>query len=137
MDFENRINKISNEIVVAKDTCQHEKVCNLYNTVSYLYRTKGQWDRCIEVLNNAISYAEEHNLNEPLGLLWVSLGAILIEKGEMNEAINYLKNSIQKLETNPTKSASAYGNLGKAYLYIGRWDLAKKYIEKAIGAKID
>ncbi len=132
MDFENRINKISNEIVVAKDTCQHEKVCNLYNTVSYLYRTKGQWDRCIEVLNNAISYAEEHNLNEPLGLLWVSLGAILIEKGEMNEAINYLKNSIQKLETNPTKSASAYGNLGKAYLYIGRWDLAKKYIEKAI-----
>lgn len=132
MDFENNVNKISNEIVTAKDTCQHEKVCNLYNALSYLYRTKGLWDRCIEVLNNAISYAKEHNLNQHLGLLWVSLGAMLIEKGEMTEAVKHLKNSIHKLETNPTKSASAYGNLGKAYLYMGKWDLAKEYIKLAI-----
>lgn len=132
MNIDSKISEISQKIPAMINICQHEEVCNLYSILSYLYRTKGQWDRCTEVLKNAISYAEQYNLNEPLGLLWVSLGAILIEKGDMTEAVNYLKNSIQKLTTNSTKSASAYGNLGKAYLYMGKWELAKKYVKLAI-----
>ena len=132
MDFEKRIKELNEEIVNAKAISRYEEVIKLYNAVSYIYRTRGEWTRCEETLKNAIAYAQKYGLSESLGILWSSLGAIYIEMGKLALAENYLNKALQNLDGNHTKLASTYGNLGKSYLFKGKWDSAIDNINKAI-----
>ncbi len=121
-------------LLVAKTTAKdYEGAILLLNSISYIHRTMGKWEQSLECLLDALSMAKKHS-KLATGNILCSLGALYIEKGEIQKAITYLKDSLDYMEKieKCSKLASAYGNLGKANLFLGCWDEAIHFVKKAL-----
>lgn len=121
-------------LLVAKSAAKdYEGEVLLLNSISYVHRTMGKWDQSLECLKEALTKAKKYS-DLATGNVLCSLGALYIEKGEIQTAITYLNDSLEYIEksNSPSKVASAYGNLGKANFYLGRWDAAIKYVKTAL-----
>jgi tetratricopeptide (TPR) repeat protein len=99
------------------------------------YREKKEFDKALEEYNIVLEQAQQDDImgKEMAGKALASIGDIHMKKGDLEEAQNFFKQSI---ETNPENEILAY-NVGEIYFSNKEIDEAIHYFELAIQIKPD
>ena len=92
------------------------------NNLACVLRDKGEFESAIEVLRAAIYENQESSL------LWNSLGTVMMEQTEFDNAVLFYEQALQ-LEPN---LARAYHNIGYCRATEGRHDIALEHLQKAL-----
>ena len=117
-DFEKARELFSNVLISATQKGNIKTIAKI--NLSIAYWKLGQVDTAIEMLEEV--YAKFRN-----GRLYETMGYILLEKGDLNRALEFNLEALDYDDENPI----ILDNLGQTYYRLGQKEKAKEYFEKA------
>jgi len=121
-----------------------EKAKELFSAVLLNYSTKEQYKTMAKTnislaywklgdIDTAVDMMEEVHIKYPSGQVYGSLGYLLIEKGDLERALEYNLEALDYDDDDPV----VLDNLGQIYYKMGDIEKAKEYFEKAEEEKDD
>ena len=105
---------------------------------SIYYRTEGLFNDAKKYAEQALVYANSHKDSlEFKAKIYNSLGAIADDESNIQVAIKFHLIALRYAEkyNDPTLLATILAGLGRAYLYLSEFDIAKEYLVRAIAIK--
>jgi len=116
----------------AKKTNDEPFLSRILNTTSVLYKNLGDFKNAVKTALEAVKLKEK--LNEPLGPIYLNIGAIYKETGNVKDAEKYYLKAQKILEKDNNKNSLAMvlNNLGNLYMDENKFDSALEYFNKAL-----
>lgn len=119
----------------AKKAKKQEYIVDAYNSLGMLYREKGDFDKSLENLNNALEIINKYKISKwYLERIYSSLNLTYTEQGNYTAGIEYGFKSLHEIEkSGDTMSiAMANNNLGNAFFNLKQLEKAMKHYKVAL-----
>ncbi len=129
-DYENCEKEAEKGLTLLGDDITIETILLLLAQAAVTIRT-GEPDKAIELSMKALTHARNRGDNRIIGNALHTLGSIYLVKGEFNNAINVMKETIEarELANDKVGLAASLNNLGVSYYYSGKVNEALEYFE--------
>lgn len=126
---------ISIPFLAQNDTSvKNEDSTYIYIEKALLYKNNKTFDKSLELVNKAIKFSKNSNLNIPIAESYLTLSLILIDLKNYDQAIENLIRTASILNTTESNSklAATYNYLGICYMHKLKFSRAESYFEKSI-----
>ncbi len=140
--LENSVKYFYKCLEIARENQNTHKITTALVNISAVSLASHQYDSVEQRLQSALTYLSERYREEgdttiAMGLssVYNNLGVIAVEEKDYHKAVEYYKGGlklIEPLKDNAYSEASLLNNLGKALIYAGDFEEAKKSIDQAL-----
>jgi len=105
--------------------------------IGIVYRSKGDYDKALELFFEALAIAEEIDDQKRIGAAYSSIGLVYYNRGNFDEAIDYQLRAaaIEEVMDNKQGLLAIYNNIGIIYDNLGLYDKAIDYHHKSLKLK--
>uniref|UniRef100_A0A7C4TGK0 Tetratricopeptide repeat protein n=1 Tax=candidate division WOR-3 bacterium TaxID=2052148 RepID=A0A7C4TGK0_UNCW3 len=129
------VDEISPATIPEQTKIKHKKIkANGLNSLGVIYRTKGEYDKALELYQKDLKICEEIGDKRGIGIASNNLGVFYHDKGEYDKAIELYQKYLKISEEIADKQniALANGNLGVANHDRGEYNKAFELYQKAL-----